>query len=410
MAIRESRDGTIGLESRVVAVGGELTRALRDVIAGVSAESPGPAALARSLGLDKVLASRVLKAVRAADPLAAAHLMPGPDPLRRLVKAAGRRGASTDCVDAADRAITSFESLIRDQAGDRSTLDAILSAWIPEARREFELRRKQAAFKAISQLKGVQARVVVATVVLFPSPDGEHIDVVWINGLIGLHRVRPGVVVKLTTRRMAPADSKRKPANLDGFPIDNPLDASKLPLPEFCSSPMPALEARQVGETVFYTLGDSGFGSSAAVDLVFAEVNRGELPRFVPAGSGRKAYFFAEVTPPTEALQFDVLLHEDLYRGRDPILRIYDTSFEGVASVNDPAREIDRLDMLEAIDPLGIGLTAVRSSDVPHYAELVRRVFDATTQDVRRFRGYRCRVEFPLYGTQVCMAFEGVEK
>lgn len=393
------------LDVHIVRVGDELLTSIRGVLAAVPRPSPGPQALARILGVDKVLASRVLKAMRNRDPMSATHSMPGPDPLRRLVKAAARRGAGPDVVAEATRAIDNFESLIRDRIGDRSLLDAILSAWVPEARREFELRRKQSAFKAISQLKGVQAETILATVVLSPSADQTHIDVVWLSGLIGVHRVRPGVGVKLTTRRMSPDDAARRPVSLDGKPIE---DAEGLQLRDFCSEPMPRLRVQRVGEVVHYTLADEGFGANSAVDVVFAEANLAELKRYVAPledGSPRKAYFFAEVVAPARVLQFDVLVHEDLYPGPAPGLRIYDTSFEGVANANNRARDIDLLDMLESIEPLGVGPARFRSAHVPRYQELVLHVMERLALNAGRFRGYRCRIDYPVYGSQVMMTF-----
>lgn len=398
-------DGSEPLEVHIGAVGDELLSSMRNVLAAVHRPTTGPQALARVLGVDKVLASRVLKATRNRDPMSATHSMPGPEPLRRLVKAAAKRGASAELVAEASKAIDNFESLIRDRIGDRSLLDAILSAWVPEARREFELRRKQSAYKAMSQLKGVQSDALLATVVLHPSADGKHIDVVWINGLIGVHRVRPGVGVKLSTRRMSPpqGDPARQPVSLDGKPIEN---LESLELRDFCSDPMPKLTVHRVGEAVHYTLGDDGFGPNTAVDVVFAEANISELKRYVPADSERKAYFFAEVVTPARVIQFDVLVHEDLYPGPEPTLRIYDTSFEGVASPNDPSRDIDRLDMLETIESLGTGVTRFRSAHVPRYQELMRYVFDRMAFDGSRFRGYRCRIEYPVYGSQVAIMFK----
>src|SRR5690606_34891845 len=294
-------------------------------------------------GVDKVLTSRVLKATRSGDPIGALHAMPGPEPLRRLVKAAAKRGAGADAVIEAGAAIGAYEALIRDRLGDRSLLDAILSAWAPEARREFELRRKQAAFKALSQLKGAEARAIVATVLLSPAADDQRIDVAWINGLIGLQRLRPGAPVTLATRRggVAGADTGRQPTALDGRPIEDPRS---LMLAEFCSEPTPQMRAHRAGEVVHYALEDGGFGPGSSADFVFGEVNRGELPRYRAPGSTRRSYFFAESTPCARALQFDALIHEDLYPGSAPELLLYDTAFEGVADVNDPARNIDRLD------------------------------------------------------------------
>lgn len=396
-----------GLDARIAEVGGRLADALRDVLGAVPRSRPGPQELARSLGVDKVLASRVLKAVRHHDPLSAAHDMPGPEPLRRVVRAAGERGATGAAVARAEHAIDAFDSLIRERVGDRTLLEAMLSAWIPEARREFELRRKQSAFKAMSQLKGVQARTLVATVVLHPGQNGDKIDIVWVSGMVGVHRVRPGSVVRLTSRRVNDPSRGRRPMTLGGTEITHP---DHVVLRDFCSSPTPTFNAEIRGETVFYTLAGDAFGASASVDAMFGEVNYDEIDRYVPAGSGKLGYFFAEVVPPAEVLQFDVIVHRDLYPKQDPRLLIYDTSFEGVASPNDRGRDADRLDMLEGVEPLGEGLARARSTDVPRYSEMIRHVFDSVTWDPREFRGYRVRIDYPLYGSQVTVAFLASER
>jgi hypothetical protein len=392
------------LEVQIAVIGDALLNSLRNVLAGVPRSSPGPQALARTLGVDKVLASRVLKATRSRDPMTATHCMPGPDPLRRLVKAASKRGAPPESILQATLAIDQFEQLIRERVGDRSLLDAILSAWVPDARREFELRRKQAAFKAMSQLRGVQADIILATAIINPSPDGRHNDVVWINGLIGVHRVRPGVHLKVSTRRMTRADGEeaRRPVSIDGKSVE---DLGSLQLPAFSSDPMPRLQVQRAGEVMHYMLAEDGFGASSSVDVVFAEANMAELPRRVPAGSNRKSYFFAENVTPARLLHFDVLVHEDLYTGALPELRIYDTSFEGVASPNNPSRDMDQMDMMESLDSLGVGSSRFRSMDVPRYGELVRHVFEKMGFNGARFRGYRCRIDYPVYGSQVMALF-----
>jgi hypothetical protein len=363
----------------------------------------GPMQLSRTLGIDKVLASRALKAVRNRDPMAVLFLAPGPEPLRRVLKAAARKGVASALIDDAQRAIEQFDQLIKRHAGDRSALDAIISSWLPEARSEFELRRKQSAFKAISHLKGAVADVSLATVVLHPSDDGAHLDVVWVTGLLGLHRLRPGAAVKFATRRLAGGDQPRRPMTLDGQRVD---DLEGVRLDAYCSKPPPKIDVHRAGEVVHYTLAGEAFGPRSAVDLVFAEVNRAEMPRFVPAGSHRKGYVFAEVSTPVRTLHFDVLVHADVYPGRDPALLLYDTALDGVANINDPARDIDRLDMLESIQHLGIGPSRWRSADVPNYAELIREVCARLGWNAGGFRGYRCRIDYPIYGSQVAMAFD----
>lgn len=389
------------LEGRVLAVGRDLGGALSTLIEQIPGGPFGPVELARTLGVDKVLTSRVLKALRSRDPLARVYLLPGVDPLRRLVRAAARHVDGAH-VAAAESALSAFEQLRR-EAGDRSALDAIISAWVPEARREFELRRKQAAFKAMSQLRGAMVETNFSTVLLHPSADGELLDVVWVFGLLGLQRLRPKAPIKLASRRITPAGEPRHPRTLDGAAIDQ-HDAGLLEA--YCSAPLPPLQVQTVGEVMHYCLEDAGFGPQSAVDLVFTEVNLAEMPKSPPPDSGRKGYVFAEVGTPSHTLVFDVLVHADVYRGAEPGLVIYDTALEGVADVNDPARDVDRLDTAEQLQHLGRGVDCIRNSDVPEAVPLIREVCERLTWDPEAFRGYRCRIDYPIYGTQVAVTFD----
>lgn len=391
------------LDIRIARTGEDLLHSIARVLDAIPDPPSGPQALARRLGVDKVLASRLLKAVKSPDPVSVINRAPGPDPLRRVVKAAGKQGVDAGLIRDASEAIDRFERLIRDEIGDRSSLDAIVSAWVPEARREFELRRKQSVFKALSHLKGAHAETIMATVFLAPAGDGQHLDIVWLNGLFGLTRLRPGAAIKFSTRRFAHDLAARRPRTLAGREVE---DQSDLLLADYCSRPTPTLRAHPVGEVVHYTLASTGFGPSSAVDLVHAEVNRGEMKRRVPAGSGRKAYVFAEVSTPAKVLQFDAFVHESVYPGASPSLRIYDTAFEGVADVNNPVRDIDTLDVLESVAPLPNGLGSCRSSSVARYVELLGLVCGNMKWSGDEFRGYRCKIDYPVYGSQVTMVFD----
>jgi hypothetical protein len=108
---------------------------------------------------------------------------------------------------------------------------------------------------------------------------------------------------------------------------------------------------------------------------------------------------------PVSVLQFDAIVHQDVYPAEAPGLRVYDTSFEGIASVNDRARDIDRLDVHESIETMGTGLARFRSGDIPRYGDMLTHVCDSLGWDHRTMRCYRCRVEFPIYGSQVTMDF-----
>ncbi|MEM1330225.1 MAG: hypothetical protein AAGG07_06670 [Planctomycetota bacterium] len=398
----EQKPPGAGLDERIRAVGGALHASLSAALDALEDRPQGPQALATRLKVDKVLASRLLKALRSPDPMLVVHRAPGPDPLRRVLKALSGQGVTGETLDAARDAVDRFASLIRDDLGDRGGLNSIVAAWVPEARRDLEQRQKQAAFKAISQLKGIEARAIMATAVLHPSDDGARLDVVWLNALFGLRRLRPGARAKLVTRRMAQGDSRR-PTTLDGEPINGFVDTL---LAGFGTSKEHEFVVEQSGDVVHYTLADTGYGPGSERDVVLAEVNRAEMSRTVPEGSGRKGFLFAEASLPVESLQFDVIVHRDVYEGSDPSLRLYDTSFDGVADVNNRERDIDQLELLETIESFGTGVERLGSSVIPGYAHLLGDAFARLGWDRANFRAYRCEIDYPLYGSQVAMCFD----
>ena len=179
----------------------------------------------------------------------------------------------------------------------------------PDIRREHELRNKQTAFRAMSQLKGVMTDTCLSAVFMHPAADSETIDIVWMFGFLSLTRLRPGVPVKFATRRMADVSSPRRPTNLDGETIHGVTEAR---LDMFCEAPAEVAVDRQ-GDVVHYTLGDHGYGPTSAADIVLAEVNLAEMPRYVPEGTSRKGNVFAEVSVPAKRLLFDVFVHADIY-------------------------------------------------------------------------------------------------
>lgn len=404
--------GTLSLESlpghdlrqRVSQLGAELAAGLRSVTESIPGNPAGPQRLAKALGLDKVFASRLLKALRNREPLTVVHDLPGPDPLRRFLVAAKKVGVTSDKIVAAREAVESFESLIRDEAGDRSALGAILSAWLPEVRSQLDLRARQAAYRARGQIMGAQARFDHSTVILHPAPN-QRIDVVWVIGMVALQRLRPGVTVKFDTRRLLTSEGERRPTDLAGDAIRGPGIVPD----SFCAGRQAPIEIREAGEVVHYVLGDTGFGPRSAVDVLFCEVNRDEMPSVVAPGSGRRAWFYADVKNVSKSHCFDLFVHRGLYQNQDPELLIYNTAPDGIADVNDRSRDIDLLDTDATVNSLGYGLDRTPLTELPRYRDLLEHVHSNLGWQPEEFRGYRTRIEYPIYGSQVTFAFRPPE-
>ena len=170
-----------GLPARAASVGGRLMAALRELLEEAGCGDLGTQATAHHLGITPVLSSRTRRAALAETRIEALLRAPGPTPLRRVVEAAGRRGAREAATAEAERAIAAFEALIEEEAGSRRTLDSMLVD-LGSDRASFEAQRRQEIFKAYTEFEGLSIDALSLTLLVGPSDDGEHVDAVFLFG------------------------------------------------------------------------------------------------------------------------------------------------------------------------------------------------------------------------------------
>jgi hypothetical protein len=396
------------LQHRIALVGRDLSRAFNDLLDALPGGPHRPQALARTLGLNVVLTSRLLKMAHQQEPLSVVHLAPGPEPLRRMLRAVERKKLDPAIIDAAHAAVDRLQQLISSEAGDRSALDAIISGWLPDAREKVELLAKQSVFRGISQLLGMACDVAHHAMILHPessaatpgapSAHASRADSVWLAVTAGLRRVRPGLPVRFDVHSAA---SMR---TLAGTPI-NGLDG--LLLDQFCSQPAPRLHVAQSPGKAQFTLEGEDVGVRSAVDIAYATYIPGakELVRN-PEEPPRKIASSLGISIPSRTLLFDLLVHDDVYPGQHPELHLYQTLAEGVADPNDRRRDADRIDVVESVQSMGQGIARFRAAETPAYLDMLQHVCAQRDWDGRTLRGYRARIEYPVYSTQVMLTFD----
>ncbi len=389
------------LEAKVSDVGQVLVDSLRPVLHALLDDTQRPVDLCRKLGINKDLSGRLLKATRSHDQLSALHAMPGPEAIRALLTAA-RRKVPRQLIKTAESAVDEFDHLINHVAGDRGALDAIISTWLPDARVRFEMANKQIIFKGVSNLKGFSADVGVTAVLVAPGSGSTHCDVVTLFGYVNLKRLRPGTSIHITNEMSWPGAEAAKYFTLGGKPIEP--GKNDMMLADFCSRPTPALETVAHGSRIDYLLTDDAVGLQSAVQVFFADFVPNSLSRYA-SSEGRKMAIGVDVEVPSKVLVLDALIHEDVHFSGDPELVLYDTTVLGTANPNDRERDIDRLDLLESIQCLGRGISRCRSDEVPDYIDLLHHACETRRWDPETFNAYRCRIQYPWYGSEVCMVF-----
>lgn len=389
------------VEQRIEKVGRDLSAALTRLLDDLPGAPHRPQLLARALGVNVVLTSRLLKAAHQTDPLAAIHAMPGPEPLRRILRAALRRKVDPALIERAGAAVDRFEQLIDADGGDRSGLDALISGWLPDARARVELIAKQSVFRGMSQLLGTSCEVEHFAAIVHPGAgDPSRADQVWLNVIRGLRRVRPGLPVPYdTVHPTGPVQT------LDGGRVE---DIRGLLLEEFCTRPLPRLDVRASKDVIWYTVGGDGVGVRSAVDFAHATLHPGRHPVSRPRGSPAQwASMAIGVSRPARVFVIDAIVHDDVYPDAAPALEVRRTvGVFGEAR----AHGNERFDVVESVLPLGRGLGSFRCADTPGYRQILAHICGRRGWDRSKFRGYRCRIEYPVYSAEVALKFEVPEE
>lgn len=394
--------GSVAL--RIKGAGQELCDALHDLVQQVPAKSGSAEEFARTLKVHRTLAGRVLRAMRTDDALAALTQLPRGEGLRMVLQAA-RASVTREAVDRAEAALHGLEEIVHRELGGWDGFDAAISEWLPEARARFALANKQLVFKGMANLIGARADVQLETAIYYPDADGRRCDIAIIEGFVNLRRLRPGVRVPVVAHAPNPQAPRPLGYTLEDVP---PGEAQKhYPLLEqFCSRPRPQLEAIPTGEMTSYVLGGDAIGASSAVDIFAASIVRGGRPMYRgPSDPPVRPHVSGGVNLPTKTLLMNILLHEDIWPGDDPQLVAYDMRARGMASPDDPGRELDRIESVETVQPLGKGVGRFRASEVGCHVEIVEHVCERLGWDSARLRGYRVRVQYPLLNAQHCIVF-----
>ncbi|MCK4408607.1 MAG: hypothetical protein KAW67_00890, partial [Candidatus Eisenbacteria sp.] len=256
---RVSSAGTeLKLEDRIRSVADDLRGSLDPIVREVAGSRPRPSRLVTELDIDKSLASRLTRALRADEPQEFMHLVPSPTGLGMFLTAARSAGISRDVCRAADRSVDNFRFLLEALPGGRATLDAAISASSGEARARSERNAKQAIYKAMSYLVGIRCESIATMFAIQPAADGRMVDSIDLHQRIGIRRLRPTAPLGVSSVRLHPPTNGKTPLpfmeTLDGAAAS---EVQSYFLPEFSSPDLPEFHMFTEGNVMTTALSGS---------------------------------------------------------------------------------------------------------------------------------------------------------
>ena len=394
--MENGQSSTTTLLERIGGMGRDLRRPLSRLLEEVGGVPPRPARLIRTIGLDKSLASRLVRSMRSESALEFMHLVPSPTGLRILAGSA-RGLADAATLDELEAAIDRFQQLIDATPGGRDAIDSLVSESSPDVRGKREHIAKQATFKSMSFLLGHYCETLTTSLFLVPSRNGRTVDAIEVHQRIGLRRLRPSTPLALLSILTPPEDEPPDDSTWIET-VEGGLGAyaaQDFLLPEFSSEPLPELRVLVNGPmTTFMLPGDPEVRMPTHLTSAFRI--RNGWPR-EPAGRLQAVRGYV-LHLPCRTVVRDVFVADDVFPGGTPriVFRLPTPGGYQSAELDNDRRQPGTIDLAAPIEQLPSGARAFDVPGIPGtrgaIEESLRRAGHADTS----FRGWRCTIAYPV--------------
>jgi hypothetical protein len=396
------RPGTTGelsrgdLRLRIDAIGRELRQALTSVLEAVAGPRPRPTKVARAIGLDKSLASRLVRSVRATSDMDLMHFVPSPGGLHIFADLA-RKHADPASIEHLRAAADRFAELLDAVPGGRASIDAQIAESSRVALEKREHIAKQASFKSMSFVLGQFCDVLTTSLFLVPAANGKRIDGIEIHRRLGLRRMRPSTPLALLSFWGDASDAMKENAiafeTVDGE--TGRANPTGFLLPDYCTQPLPELDVVRDGDMTTLVLGANSAGHAPSQVTSVFRIRNGWPVKPDERIQSLRGYVLH--TPCREVVR-DVYIAESLYTDASPQVSFV---LPGPRVAMRPPRadgerHFTEVELTSSIQQLPLGPEPWDMPGVANQSAVVRHVLERTGHRMTRFRGWRFAMTYPI--------------
>lgn len=379
---------------RIALVATELRACLTPLVHELAGDPPRPMRLTQGPGLDKSLASRLVQAVRTQGDHEFLHAVPSPNGLRILIQHA-KGLADISLLRDLEGAVRRFESLLDALPGGRQTLDAQMGEASSAIRERREQIARQASFKAQSFLFGHFCETLTTSLFVMPSAEPGKVDVVEVQRRIGLQRAAASVALPLLSVHTAKPGREDEAQMLPLASRQPSSDPAAYLVAEGCSMPLPELQVQREGATTIFVL-RPGHDSPvpARVTTAFRVLRTETIVQAQPWVTLRTYMLHT----PCRTLVRDIHLAEGLWPDARPEVGFYLPGPSGTPPVviEPGLPHLRRVNLTARIEQLPPGGPGFELDGVPDHRGAVEAALALAGLGSRAFRGWRCRMGYPV--------------
>ena len=261
-------------------------------------------------------------------------------------------------------------------------------------------------YRANRQLLGKYCDADLFTLLVRPGSEPGTVDMCSIRGLVGLHRLRPGVQLEVSRHRFDHSDGSvqtREAIDENEGPAGAPPIAL---LRSFGSQPAPEIRQVECADGFVRSFAEtSSLGRASATTCFLADVVRDSRlvgPDEPPSAAA--VGHIHEVVTPARRLYHDCLVDERLCGDRLPDLRILAARRDAGSWPGDDPSVL--LPVQERVTRIGRGSSAATAPDVPRYAEMIEHVTSRLGWDPGAFVLFRAMIDHPVLGSVAWMRLD----
>lgn len=398
--------------------GPKAFEALRASLAAVVSSVPGaagrPVDLARTFGLDRKLAWKLGNVITGEGPDGSARYVPGTAGVKIFVDAARKKGVAAALLKRCERASETYRKLIRNHAGDRESLDVLVSALTPRTAKtqgqEIDLGTRRSAFRTSAAIWGVRAKVQYRAEFLRVSrTDSSRLDAMTMRGMAALQRMRPGE--RWTLFRGGWVQDTSRPAAKTA--IRRPVDAEAMRrtgvpiLPQFCQPPYPRVSRVPAPGALGTGFADDilepgPVGQAGEVTVVSSDRVDNAAPRWSGLGGGKTGMIATRVRTPVELLLMDIYIERGIFNLANAKAEVL-SDIDGTEAAPE---EMRRLPCAVEVEQLPTHSNRWELREVAGYGQMITSIFSRVDWNPADFELLRVRVQYPVIPSAVMVTFE----